>query len=83
MRRNMAVYIEIRKERATENGFIYRYMASDGSIGRIEVNASNGASTPVDFASGDPEGRLYAMVAYKLLKHSQEGAFPDETCWAS
>ena len=79
----MAVYIEIRKERETKDGFIYRYIASDGSIGRIEVNSSRGTSAPLELASGDPDGRLYAMVAYKLLKHFQEGVFPDETCWAS
>jgi len=79
----MAVYVEIRKERESDKGFIYNYAASDGSVGRLEVSTSDGSSEPVELASGDPEGRLYALAAYKLLKHYRDGEFPDETCWAS
>ena len=79
----MAVYVEIRRDRETERGYVYRYVASDGSIGRLELDKSDGSSRPVEFASGDGEGRAYALAARKLLKHFQAGEFPEETCWAS
>ena len=79
----MAVYVEIRKERETESGFVYRYVASDGSVGLLEVVKADGSSRPIEIASGDREERFYALAARKLLKHFQAGEFPDETCWAS
>jgi len=79
----MAVYVEIKKDRTTESGFVYRYVASDGSVGRLEIDRSNGSSRPIQIATGDTEERFYALAARKLFKHYQAGEFPDETCWAS
>jgi hypothetical protein len=79
----MAVYVEIRRDRETEVGFVYRYVASDGSVGRLEIAKVDGSSRPVEIASGDREERFYTLAARKLLKHFQAGEFPEETCWAS
>jgi hypothetical protein len=79
----MAVYVEIRKNRETQNGFEYRYVASDGSVGRLELARADGSSHPIEIASGDRDEHFYSLAARKLLKHFQAGEFPDETCWAS
>lgn len=79
----MAIYVEIRRDRETESGFVYRYVASDGSIGLLEVDRADGSSQPLEIASGDGEGRFYALAARKLLKHFHAGELPEETCWAS
>jgi hypothetical protein len=79
----MAVYVEIRKETETTTGFIYRYVAFDGSVGRLEIDKCDGITRPISIAIGDVSGRSYALAARKLLKHFQAGEFPDETCWAS
>ena len=79
----MAVYVPIRKERETDRGFVYRYTASDGSVGLLEISKSTGASQPIKIATGDNEQRSYVLAARKLLKHFHAGEFPEETCWAS
>jgi hypothetical protein len=79
----MAVYVPIRKDRETDGGFIYRYLASDGSIGLLEIDKSTGSTRPIAIAPGDSEQRSYALAARKLLMHFQAGEFPEETCWAS
>ena len=79
----MAIYVEIRKDKATERGYAYRYVASDGSVGHLEIDSSDGSTRPLDIASGDKDERFYSLAARKLLKHFQAGEFPDETCWAS
>ena len=79
----MAVYVEIRRDRETQNGFVYRYLASDGSVGRLEIDKSNGVSQPIQIAPGDKDERFYELAARKLFKHYQAGEFPEETCWAS
>jgi hypothetical protein len=79
----MAIYVQIRRERETLGGFIYRYVAADGSIGRLELSKADGSSRPIEFASGDQAGRAYALASRKLLNHFRAGEFPEETCWAS
>jgi hypothetical protein len=79
----MAVYVQIRKDRETDDGFVYRYTAPDGSVGLLEISKSTGASQPIEIAAGDDEQRSYMLAARKLLKHFQAGEFPEETCWAS
>lgn len=78
----MAVYVEIRRDHETPNGIVYRYVASDGSIGHLEIDRSSGALRPIQIATGDSEERSYALAARKLFKHYQAGEFPEETCWA-
>jgi hypothetical protein len=79
----MAIYVEIRKDAQTERGFIYRYIASDGTIGRLEVDSFDGSTRSLEIASGDSDEHFYNLAARKLFKHFQAGEFPDETCWAS
>jgi hypothetical protein len=79
----MAVYVPIRKDRETDGGFVYRYTASDGSVGLLEISKSTGSSQPIEIAAGDDEQRSYMLAARKLLKHFQAGEFPEETSWAS
>jgi hypothetical protein len=79
----MAVYVEIRRDRETEIGFLYLYVASDGSVGVLEIDRSHGTSRPVEIASGDRDGRTFMLAARKLFKHFQAGEFPEGTCWAS
>ena len=79
----MAVYVEIRRDRETLDGFVYHYVASDGSVGRLEIARADGSSRPIEIASGDLDERSYSLAARKLLKHFQAGEFPEETCWAS
>lgn len=79
----MAIYVEIKKIRPSDRGFIYKYVVSDGSEGELELDRTDGSSVPVRLASGDADQRLYALAARKLLKHFEANQFPDETCWAS
>ncbi len=79
----MAVYVKIRKERETKDGFVYLYVVDDGSVGRFEIDRANGSTRPIEIATGDPNAHFYALAAHKLLKHYQAGEFPDKTCWAS
>ena len=79
----MAIYVAIRKEEETLNGFVYRYVVADGSVGRLEISKLDGSSRPIEIASGDGEGRSFALASRKLLIHFQTGEFPNETCWAS
>jgi hypothetical protein len=79
----MAVYVEIRRDRESEKGFLYQYVAADGSVGVLELDKSDGSSRPISLASGDQNGRTYMLAARKLFKHFQAGEFPEKTCWAS
>lgn len=79
----MAIYVEIRKEAETEQGFSYRYVAPDGSIGRLEIDQLNGNTKLLTIASGEKDAHFYALAARKLHKHFKAGEFPSETCWAS
>lgn len=79
----MAIYVEIRKESESDSDCIYRYVAADGTLGRVKVSKTDGETKPVEIAAGDQDQRRYLLVARKLLLHFREGNFPDETCWAS
>ena len=79
----MAVYVPISREQETDGGFVYRYEASDGSIGWLEISKLDGSARMVALASGDADGRAYALAARKLWKHFEVGEFPQATCWAS
>jgi len=57
----MAVYVAIRQDRETESGFLYRYVANDGSVGVLEIGKLDGSSRPVEFAPGDRNGRTYML----------------------
>lgn len=79
----MAIYVEIRKERESDSDCIYRYLAADGTVGRVRVSKVDGGTEPIEIAPGDQDQRRYLLVSRKLLLHFREGNFPAETCWAS
>ena len=79
----MAIYVEIRKESESDTDCTYRYLAADGTVGRVKVSKTDGKTEPVEIADGDQDQRRFMLVSRKLLLHFREGNFPDETCWAS
>jgi hypothetical protein len=81
----MGVYIEIQKISETAAEAVYEYIPEfdKSRAGRLVIDKRSGKVKELESGHAGSSNSHFVRAASKILRHHQNGEYPEHTCWAS